>query len=182
MERIASHDIWLRYLATAVPSQRNQLLRYATREQISLISELCVNLLHGNINLSEKAFSELSRYKGAYRKLASTCDAVTKRHYISKHSSAIKRLVISFLNDYDKLASSEHENDDDDDDDDDDDYDDYDDDDDDDFCSSEVSNNGHQQRISGVNFDSNRALPTADDETSDPQLPHGQDDAGHLLV
>lgn len=106
MEKIAQHATWLRYLAVALPNQRKQLLRSISREQISVICEISLNLLRGNIEISDNDLLELSKHKSTYRKLAvRTVDTVTKRQCICRNATGIKTLVRSFLKYYDRAES-----------------------------------------------------------------------------
>ena len=103
---LSSHESWLRYLTVARASQRNQLLRCISNDQITIISELCLNLLHGNIRLSESDFNLLNRHRNTYRRLAQKSGNVIKREWISKSVIGIKQLVGVFLKDYDRMVSS----------------------------------------------------------------------------
>jgi hypothetical protein len=106
MYQIARHIDFLRYLAVAVPSQRKQLLRCLSREQVQVISEICLNLLHGNIEISDEDFLALSKHKNILRRLAvKSVDNNTKRELMYRYATCIANLVTAFLKHFDKEYS-----------------------------------------------------------------------------
>lgn len=107
MEKIVRQIDFLRYLAVAVPTQRKQLLRNLAREQVQVLSEICLNLLNGNIAISDQDYNSLSKHKNSLRKLAlKSVDNNTKRELMSKNASVIKTLVTVFLKDFDNGSES----------------------------------------------------------------------------
>lgn len=108
MDKIARQIDFLRYLVVAVPSQRKQLFRYLSREQINVISEICLNLLHGIIEITDQDFCELNRHKNTFRKLAvKSVDNNTKRELMYKDATGIRTLVSVFLKQFDKDSESD---------------------------------------------------------------------------
>jgi hypothetical protein len=90
-------------LFVAVPTQRKQLLRNLAREQIQVLSEICLNLLNGNIEISDQDYLTLSKHKNTLRKVAlKSVDNNTKRELMYKDATVIKTLVTVFLKDFDK--------------------------------------------------------------------------------
>jgi hypothetical protein len=97
----------LRYLATATPYQRKQLL-CISRQQIDAISEISFNLLHGNIEISDGDFARLSRHKNTLRKLSiKSVGHCAKCDQMCKDSNGIKSLIQVFLKHYNNCTDSE---------------------------------------------------------------------------
>ena len=60
----------VRILSVATPHVRKQLLQQGGREVVDCISECCVNILKGNVHLSPKQKSCLTKYKHKLREIA----------------------------------------------------------------------------------------------------------------
>jgi hypothetical protein len=172
MDRIASQIALLRYLAVAVPNQRKQLLRSLSREQINTISEICLNLLKGNVDITDRELSLLSKHKNTLRKLSvKSVDSYTKRELMCKDATGIKTLIVIFLKHFDNYSYGDTSASDDEDDDDSytvtpsdpaptraTEY----------LISSGIGNNGlgERERLSETHFDSRFEVPTTDSETA----------------
>ena len=68
-KRINKHKPFLDLLHSSEKNQQKALLKTASTEQIRILSEIVLNILAGNIPLSSKFKSNLSRYKDRLRDL-----------------------------------------------------------------------------------------------------------------
>lgn len=108
MDKIFRHVAFLRYLVVAVPNHRKQLLRSLSREQIQVLSEICLNLLQGNIEITDQDLQSLSKHKNTFRKLAvKSLDNNTKRELMYKDATGIRTLVETFLKHFDGEPESD---------------------------------------------------------------------------
>ena len=83
MKRIRSHYHILQVLRTACPKLRKVIILNCGKELVNCISEINLNVLNGNLKLSDRTKRKLKKYKTLLRKLAD-------RHV---SSSAKKRLI-----------------------------------------------------------------------------------------
>ncbi len=60
----------VRILSLATPRVRRQLIQRGGREIVDCVSECCVNILKGNVQLSPKQKSRLTKYKHKLREIA----------------------------------------------------------------------------------------------------------------
>ena len=97
MNRIESHNYFLRYLSVATSYQRRHLLRTATAEQLSVLYEITFNILQGNISLSDEDYSRLYINRNTLRKLSlKEVDRYTKKQLLRKHSCAVRAFLQIF--------------------------------------------------------------------------------------
>jgi hypothetical protein len=88
--REAKHFINL--LVSGSNLQRKSLLKIATRQQIRAVKEIFVNILHGNIVLSESQKSTLQKYKNILRDL--TQKHLSKRKMLRYVTVIVKILIV----------------------------------------------------------------------------------------
>ena len=69
-------------LCDLTAQQRKALLKHATNDQISCLSEIAYNLLAHNIPVSDKVKQKLSKHKHSLRVLANPRTSVKKRKQI----------------------------------------------------------------------------------------------------
>ena len=66
-----------------------------------MLYEVALNVLEGNISLTDEEYTRRYKHRNTFRKLASKLvDRFTKRQLLGKHSSAIKDLLDTFLYHY----------------------------------------------------------------------------------
>lgn len=70
MKDLRHHLTFLKVLATCTPKERNEILKEAPPQSIEALSEVCKNILNGNVKLSPKLFNDLKRYKRTIRHIA----------------------------------------------------------------------------------------------------------------
>lgn len=70
MKNLRRHLTLLKVLASSSPSQRKQLLKEVSSEDIKILSEVCSNILRGNIPLSSSLYEELKKHKHIIRHIA----------------------------------------------------------------------------------------------------------------
>lgn len=68
--RIKANTPFLHLLARSGPKRRKNLLKQATKEELSAIFEICLNILRGNLNIKGKDYTKLKRQRQLIRKLA----------------------------------------------------------------------------------------------------------------
>lgn len=66
-KNLKKHYYFLRMLARTHPSQKRALLKSASKEQISSLCEICLNIANGNVPVNVK---KLKKYKNTVRNLA----------------------------------------------------------------------------------------------------------------
>lgn len=98
MNRVVTHEYFLRYLSVATSYQRRHLLQAATTEQLNVLYEIAFNVLQGNISLTDKDYTRLYKHRVVLRKLSlRQIDIYTKRRLLGKHSLAVKELLDVFF-------------------------------------------------------------------------------------
>ena len=68
-KRIKTNQPFIHLLARSSAKRRKLLLKQATKEELSSLFEICLNILKGNIPLSTQAFKKLQRHKNLIRTL-----------------------------------------------------------------------------------------------------------------
>ncbi len=75
----------VRILSLATPRVRKQLVQQGGREIVDCISECCVNILKGNVRLSPKQKSCLSKHKQKLREIAKKKVSLKQKKQIIQH-------------------------------------------------------------------------------------------------
>ena len=70
MERLRQNKGFLCHACEARGKSLKHLLRYATHDQLKTLSEIALNILEGNVPLSERQKKKLAPYKNVVRLLA----------------------------------------------------------------------------------------------------------------
>lgn len=89
------------YLRIKNPSKKKLYLRIFEDCMIKAMREMCINLLHGNIDLSPSEKNRLERYKMGLRKLANEHTGKNTRRKFIFNTKLIQQLlppVISTIN------------------------------------------------------------------------------------
>ena len=69
-KRLQKHAKTLEYLSTCDKNLGNSIIKSAKPDLICCISEICHNLLQGNVDLSQRQVSKLAKYKNQIRSIA----------------------------------------------------------------------------------------------------------------
>lgn len=69
MERIKKNHNFLKILSLSDKKLQNQIIDKSNKDQIYCLCEIVLNLLKGNINLSNQELKKLGKYKNSFRKL-----------------------------------------------------------------------------------------------------------------
>lgn len=70
MQRLIDQEPFLRLLARSSPKRRKFLLKQATKEELTALFEICMNIRKNKINLSHNQLKKLKKHKALIRKLA----------------------------------------------------------------------------------------------------------------
>lgn len=70
MNNLQKHEAFLKLFATSNPKLRKVLIQSASKEQIKLLIEIILNLLNGNVPLTQHELKKLSKYKSRLREIA----------------------------------------------------------------------------------------------------------------
>jgi hypothetical protein len=90
-QRVKDHTSVLRRLVSCSKQKRKQILLNADAELIKTISEIALNTLNSNVELSDDQFKKLCRHKNTLRDLAD------KRVSVKKKKKKILRQAGGFL-------------------------------------------------------------------------------------
>ena len=102
MSKVKDNIHFLRLIAST-PSikQRQTLLRTATKDQVFTLSEIVLNLLKGNIKVSDNTLKVLKSYRKPLRKVArgrQKLSLVKRKEATVKAAKAISLLLKDFTN------------------------------------------------------------------------------------
>ena len=93
-KRLLAQEPFLRLLTRSSPKRRKRLLQQATKDELTVLFEICLNILKGNIPLNDTAFKKLKRHKGILRTLGSKKVALThKKKIVNQKGGAIGTVV-----------------------------------------------------------------------------------------
>ena len=93
-KRLLAQEPFLRLLSRSSPKRRKRLLQQATKDELTVLFEICLNILKGNIPLNNTVFKKLKRHKGILRTLGSKKVALThKKKIANQNGGAIGTVV-----------------------------------------------------------------------------------------
>ena len=99
--RLEMTDAFNKVLAKSSAKQRKLLLRGATNEQLKGLFELCLNIIRGNLPLSNAEFHKLKRHRKTLESLASRRVPLYKKREIVNQKGgfigAVANLAIPLL-------------------------------------------------------------------------------------
>jgi len=85
---------FIRFLYDCPPRQRKSLIQYITDEQLRALSQIALNVLQGNVPITESYKKKLKRYKDVIRSLASRqISKARKRKTLLKHHSVVPLFI-----------------------------------------------------------------------------------------
>lgn len=94
--RLRHHLSLLKILATCTDKERRDILKHAPQHSITALSEICLNILNGNIKLSPKLYKDLKKYKQLIRHIAYKSIHKTPKHlksYLTRQSGGLIPLL-----------------------------------------------------------------------------------------
>lgn len=92
--RISQQSAYLKLLYDCKPKLRKTLIQHAERAQMEALSQIAVNILRGNVSLSEVHKKKLKRYKETIRSLASRrVSLARKRQFLLKYHALVQLLI-----------------------------------------------------------------------------------------
>lgn len=92
--RMSRQTPFLTFLYTCAPRQRKSLVEHATNEQILALSQIALNILRGNVQITKAYKRKLKQYKEVIRSLASRRVSISrKRETLLKHHGLIPLLI-----------------------------------------------------------------------------------------
>ena len=89
MKKVIRHKSLLKVLHNTNSKLRKAILKNCDNDVICVLTEIIVNLLNGNIQLTASQKTKLKRYKNAFRKIANLC----KNNKLSNKKSARKLFI-----------------------------------------------------------------------------------------
>lgn len=86
-------------LKDAKPKLRKAILKYCNEDVIKAITEIVINILHGNLNVNNETKKKLKKYKKQLRTVATPSKNYTtiKRKAILQHGGSFLPTVIGLL-------------------------------------------------------------------------------------
>lgn len=88
----------LKVLFNSKPSLRNNLLKHANKELVCTLCECILNILEGNVNVTDKHIKQLKKYKKVLREIGDNKGTWTrKRKLLQKGGSKIIPLIAPIL-------------------------------------------------------------------------------------
>ena len=93
--KTAQRREFLKLLAESkTPKRRKLLTNWASKHDIDAVSEISLNTLNGNIELTPKLFKKLKKYQNVLRVLASKKTTLEKKRRVTKQSGGFLPLLI----------------------------------------------------------------------------------------
>ena len=81
---IESNKEFLCYLCKSNKKVRKILINLANKKQIYALCEIILNILNGNLQVDDKQYKKLAKYKKNLRKLINKTTIKEKKHIIQK--------------------------------------------------------------------------------------------------
>ena len=78
-KRVLDQVPFLRLLARSSRIRRKRLLQFATKEELTALFEICLNIIKGNIPVNKRHLQKLKRYRDIIRELESKNVSLQKK-------------------------------------------------------------------------------------------------------
>ena len=89
-KRLLSQEPFLHLLAKSSSKRRKNLLHQATKEELTALFEICLNIIKGNIPLTAKQLKTLKHHRQIIRQLANKKKSFkSKKKIVSQKGGAI---------------------------------------------------------------------------------------------
>ena len=92
--RITQQSPFLKLLYDCKPRLRKALIQHAERDQIDALSQITLNILRGNVSVSDAHKKKLKRYKEVIRSLASRRVSLARKKQTLLKFHALLTLLI----------------------------------------------------------------------------------------
>lgn len=89
------HKHTLHVLKDCSPCVRKAILKTSSPKLVQTLCEVCLNVLNGNINLSQPQKLKLKKYKNTIRELAGTKKSISKKRKILVQKGGFISLILS---------------------------------------------------------------------------------------
>ena len=107
MKRIENNIDYLKVLSKCKKNLRNGIIMNSDKEQIYTLCECILNLLHGNINISEDQFNQLKPYKHTFRKILNNKEKLkSKKKLIVQKGGFLEILLPAVISGLSAIISS----------------------------------------------------------------------------
>ena len=97
IQNILNHKEFLNLLATAKPKYRKSIIESSDKKLIKAICEGTLNLLNGNIPLSDENKLYLKKYKSKLRKLIKTSNIDNKKKILNQRGGFLNILLPAII-------------------------------------------------------------------------------------
>ena len=89
MQRLMTQEPFLRLLLKSSPRRRKVLLKHATKEELTALFEICLNIRNNKVKLTDNQLKKLKKHKALIRQLSDK-----KVSFKRKKDSLIKKEVL----------------------------------------------------------------------------------------
>ena len=93
-KRLLAQEPFLRLLTQSSPKRRKRLLQQATKEELTVLFEICLNIFKSNIPVNNTVFKKLKRHKGILRTLDNKQLALIHMKKIVNHGKLLPVLPL----------------------------------------------------------------------------------------
>ena len=94
-KRLKTNQPFLHLLARSGAKRRKSLLKQATKEELTTLFEICLNILQGNIPLSSYMHKKLKRAQNTLRQLADKKISITRKKKVVNQKGGFLGTVAS---------------------------------------------------------------------------------------
>lgn len=95
---VRSHIKFLNFLQTSSKKQRRSVLLVASKNEVNVLSEIILNLLKGNLSLSQKEKIQLKKYRSSFHLISNHSTSLSiRRKYLLKLLNIIPILIRSVI-------------------------------------------------------------------------------------
>ena len=70
MQRLMSQEPFLRLLSRSSPRRRKLLLKHATKDELTALFEICLNIRNNKVHLTDNELKKLKKHRTLIRELA----------------------------------------------------------------------------------------------------------------
>ena len=104
--RIKSNINYLKLLLNSNNRLQKSLIQNASKEQIYSLCEIILNILNGNIKLSDEEFKKLDKKKKLLRYLVHNKTSIKKKKYLIQKGGFLQFLIPSLITGIASIVSS----------------------------------------------------------------------------
>ena len=104
--RIKTNINFLKLLTSCNSRLQKVLIKNATKEQIYSLCEIILNILNGNVKLSEEEFKKLDKKKKVLRYLVQNKTSIKKKKYLIQKGGFLQFIIPSIITGIASIVSS----------------------------------------------------------------------------